>query len=164
MMTLASRRLRNHSTLRHSSRNLPLKDSLVPFCHGLPGSMMRGLDARFGEPLQDRVAHELRTVVRAQEGRRAVRADQARQHVDHSARADAAGHVDRQALVGEFVDHRQTLELLAVGAGIEHEVVGPDVIGGPRRQRARPTGGNAPARTFARQAAARPGATADARD
>src|SRR5690554_5892979 len=29
----------NHSVLRHSSRNLPLKLSFEPFCHGLPGSM-----------------------------------------------------------------------------------------------------------------------------
>lgn len=35
----------------------------------------------------------------------------------------------------EFVDFGKTLELLAVGAGIEREVVSPDVVGGPRRQR-----------------------------
>lgn len=38
-MILASARERNHSRLRHSSRNLPLKLSLTPFCHGLPGSI-----------------------------------------------------------------------------------------------------------------------------
>jgi hypothetical protein len=32
-------RLRNHSMLKHSSRNFPLKLSLSPFCHGLPGSI-----------------------------------------------------------------------------------------------------------------------------
>jgi hypothetical protein len=30
---------RNHSRLRHSSRNLPLKLSVAPFCQGLPGSI-----------------------------------------------------------------------------------------------------------------------------
>ncbi len=30
---------RSHSTLRHSSRNLPLKLSSAPFCQGLPGSI-----------------------------------------------------------------------------------------------------------------------------
>jgi hypothetical protein len=31
--------VRNHSRLRHSSRNLPLKLSFVPFCQGFPGAM-----------------------------------------------------------------------------------------------------------------------------
>src|SRR4029453_17151602 len=39
MMTFASARERNHSRLRHSSRNLPLKLSVTPFCQGLPGSI-----------------------------------------------------------------------------------------------------------------------------
>lgn len=29
----------NHSIEKYSSRNLPLKDSLYPFCQGFPGSM-----------------------------------------------------------------------------------------------------------------------------
>lgn len=62
MMIWASRRLRNHSTLRHSSRNLPLNASFVPFCHGLPGIDDGGLNVRIGEPLQDGVAYELRTL------------------------------------------------------------------------------------------------------
>jgi hypothetical protein len=36
---LASILFLNHSIDRHSSRNLPLKDSLLPFCQGFPGSM-----------------------------------------------------------------------------------------------------------------------------
>src|SRR5919109_4481680 len=39
MMTFASARERNHSRLRHSSRNLALKLSVTPFCQGLPGSI-----------------------------------------------------------------------------------------------------------------------------
>src|SRR5438552_8301172 len=39
MITFASVRDRNHSRLRHSSRNLPLKLSVTPFCQGLPGSI-----------------------------------------------------------------------------------------------------------------------------
>jgi len=39
MTTFASARERNHSRLRHSSRNLPLKLSATPFCQGLPGSI-----------------------------------------------------------------------------------------------------------------------------
>src|SRR6267154_3854651 len=35
----ASIRFLNHCIERHSSRNLPLKDSFEPFCQGFPGSM-----------------------------------------------------------------------------------------------------------------------------
>src|SRR5215831_11744190 len=42
MTIFASTRLRNHSIERHSSRNFPLNDSLVPFCQGLPGSISAG--------------------------------------------------------------------------------------------------------------------------
>ena len=38
-MIFASILFLNHSIERHSSRNFPLKDSLVPFCQGFPGSM-----------------------------------------------------------------------------------------------------------------------------
>lgn len=38
-MSLASARERRYSRFRHSSRNLPLKDSSAPFCQGLPGSL-----------------------------------------------------------------------------------------------------------------------------
>lgn len=58
------------------------------------------------------MADELRPVIRAQEQRRAVRADQAAQDLDHALGADRAGHVDGQALAGELVDHRQVLDLL----------------------------------------------------
>ena len=59
-----------------------------------------------------------------------MRTHQSRKHVDDASRADAAGYVDRQALVGEFIDYGKTLELLAVGAIVEHEVIRPDVVGG----------------------------------
>lgn len=65
--TVASRRKRNHSIDRHSSRNLPLKLSSVPFCHGLPASLMHGDDARVRDPFQDALADELQPVVRAHE-------------------------------------------------------------------------------------------------
>ncbi len=75
------------------------------------------------------IGSRLRATVRAQVGRRALRTHQARQYVSDSPGADAPGHVDRQTLVGEFVDHREAFELLAVGAGIEDKVVGPDMVG-----------------------------------
>src|SRR6185312_4715481 len=63
----------------------------------------RGLDARIGEPLQDGMAYELGTVVRPQVGRRSVYAHQARKHVDDAYRANAPGHVDREAFMRELV-------------------------------------------------------------
>ena len=86
------------------------------------------LDLRVGKPIEDGIAHELRAIVRAQIHRSAMHAHQPRQHVDNPRRADAASHVDRKAFMGELVDHRQALELLPVGAGIEHKVVGPDMV------------------------------------
>ena len=37
-----------------------------------------------------------------------------------------SSHVDGKTLAGEFVDEGQALDLLAVGARIEDEIVGPD--------------------------------------
>ena len=126
--------------VRHSSRNLPLKDSLLPFCQGFPGSMCAVSMFACVQPVQNRSGDKLRAVVRSQVLGAAVNADQLAQHLDDSAGADAAGHIDRQALARELIDHRQTLQLLAVGAGIEHKVVGPDLAHGRCRQRPRATG------------------------
>lgn len=95
--------------------------------------------------------NELGSVVGAQEGRRSVQAYQAREHFDHTARSDAAGHVDREAFPGEFVDHCQALDLLAVGASIEDEVVGPDMVRRLRRQGTRTARGHATPRPAPRQ-------------
>ncbi len=53
--------------------------------------------------------------------------------------------------MGELVDHGQALELLPVGARIEDEVVGPNVICCSRRQRPGSAGRQAPPRTLTRQ-------------
>src|SRR5258706_1234298 len=65
----------------------------------------------------------------------AMNADQLAQHLDHASRADAARHIDRQALVCELIDYRQSLQLLAIGTGIEHEVIGPHLAHGRCGQR-----------------------------
>ena len=95
---------------------------------------VRGVDSLLAKPIEDCMADELGTVIGAQEPRRTVLGDQTREHLDHAPGAYGAGNVDRQALAGELIDHRQTLDLLAARAGVEHEVVGPDVIGTERRQ------------------------------
>jgi len=88
----------------------------------------RGVDLLLRQPLEDGVAEEFGAVVRSQESRCAVLRDQVGKHLDHPAGSNRASDIDRQARTGELVDHRQALDLLAARAGIEHEVIGPDVI------------------------------------
>ena len=58
---------------------------------------------------------------------------------DHDTRFLAAPQpFERQALAGELIDDGEALDLLAARAGIEHEVVGPDMVGAERGQRPRP--------------------------
>src|SRR5689334_24973794 len=103
MITCASRRDWNHSRLRHSSRNRPLNDSLVPFCQGLPWIDDGSLDVRVGQPLQDRATYKFWTTVRTQERRGTALAHQSRQDFDDPLGANAAGYVDGEAFVREFV-------------------------------------------------------------
>ena len=95
----------------------------------------RRLDVRFNDPGQDRLADELRAIVRPHVTGSPALADQSGQDLDDALGSDAAGHVDGQALPGELIDHGQALDLLAIGAGVEDEVVGPDAVRAARRQR-----------------------------
>ena len=107
----------------------------------LPGFariVQRRVDMRCAEPFEDRVADELRAVVGTQIPGRAVQRDQPLKNFDHAAGSDGAGDVDGQAFAGELVDDGETLDLLAARAGVEHEVVGPDVVGTECRHRPRP--------------------------
>ena len=111
-------RLRNHSMLKHSSRNLPLKLSLSPFCHGLPGSIKAV--SIFASASQPRIAwltnsgplSERRNVGAPRSLIRRVSTSMTR------VGADAASDVDGEAFAGELVDHGEAIELLTVGAGI----------------------------------------------
>lgn len=104
---------------------------------GLARIDQRRLDVLLHDPLQDRLADELGAIVGAQEGRSATLADQTAQNLNDAPGADAASHIDRQALSGVLVDDREALELLAVGTAVEDEVVSPDAIRGKRWQGAR---------------------------
>ena len=161
MPTFASSRLRNHCSVKHSSRNFPLNDSSVPFCHGLPGSMNAVSICAVCSQRRIAVRHELGAVVGAQVARRPVHAHELRQHLDHAPRPNAAGHIDRQALARELIDDRQALQRAAVRAGVEHEVVRPDVI--DRRSAAAAAAGWSPrvAAAASSAPAAPPGARAD---
>ena len=99
---------------------------------------VRRIDVRCRQPFEHGFRHELGAVVRAQVPRRAMLADQLRQHLNDPAGADAAGNVDRERRRGMLVDDRQALQLLAVGAGVVHEVVRPNMVLRSRRLRSRP--------------------------
>ena len=73
------------------------------------------------------------------------------EHLDGPTRADRGDHADRRALAGVLVDDGQALDLLAIGAGVEHEVVGPHEVGAGGRQPTGPRGGEAPPWTPPRQ-------------
>jgi hypothetical protein len=79
---------------------LPVERLVGAVLPGLARIDQGGLDLSLGEPLQDSVADELRATVGAQVHRRVVDADQSCQDFDDAPRADAAGDVDGQALVG----------------------------------------------------------------
>src|ERR1017187_6675164 len=95
-----------------------------------------GVDVSLQQPAQDGSGDELRTIIRSQVPRRTVHAHEFRQHLDHSARTDAAADIDGQTLSRVFINYRKTLDLLAIGARIEHEIVRPDLAHVRCRQRA----------------------------
>src|SRR6266568_4404290 len=99
---------------------------------------MTRLDARVMPVGAGSDSAKLRAVIAAQEGGRAALADQSRQDLDHARRADTTIDIDAQSFLGELVGHRQTLELLTIGATVEHEIVGPHLVRSARRLRSRP--------------------------
>lgn len=68
----------------------------------LAGVDVRGIDVRFRQPAQDRSGDELWAIVGSEVPRSAMRAHEPRENLDDATRADAAGHVDGQALTGVF--------------------------------------------------------------
>ena len=102
-------------------------DAVGQFCIGANIDVC-GVDSGVGDPLQDGARYELRSIVGSNDLRCAIPADQSAQHFDDSRGANGASHIDGQALPGVLVDDRQTLELLAVGAGVEHKVIGPHLV------------------------------------
>src|SRR5690606_33183403 len=117
---------------------------------GLARIAEHAVDSRVGEPAQDRVRDELRAVVALESMRRTVDGDQLGEHIDNTRRADTPGDVDRERLARVLVDHRQALELLAVRARVEDEVVRPDLIRRRWRDWLRPSGSSTPSRALPR--------------
>src|SRR5205823_5526649 len=115
---------------------------------GLSGSDVRGGDVRVEQPAHHGRRDKLRAVVGAEVAWSAVHADEPGELVDDPCRADAARDFDGEALPGPLVDDGQALELLSVGAGVEDEVVSPDVVAFGRRQWARPRRRHPPAQAL----------------
>ena len=107
-----------------------------PFGSGLPrftGFDERRVDILLGKLGQYRVRDVLRSMIRSQFLRSTVNADQFGEHLDDAIRAKTLQNVDSEALSGVLIDHRQTLQLLPIGASVKHEVVRPDPVVGRGR-------------------------------
>ena len=102
---------------------------------------VRGRNGFSGEPFENGLTDEFGAIVRTQMGRCAVNADQFGKDFNDALGADRAGNIDGEAFAGELIDHGEAFNLLAIGAGVEHEIVGPDVIRGGCGQRARARSG-----------------------
>jgi len=81
-----------------------------------------------GCPFEQRLRHELRTVVRAKTQRGSAFADQARQHLDNPTRPAAACNVYSQTLPRMFIHHGQAFDLLTICIGVVDKVVSPQFV------------------------------------
>src|SRR5437763_15046745 len=150
-MTFASARERNHSRLKHSSRNLPLKLSVTAFCQGLPGSINAVLIPC--ATIKDKIAFDTNSgplSLRRKAGAPRSLTRRARTSITRG-RADTPIDSDGQTLLGELVVHRQTLELLTIVTAVEHEIIRPYLVRPARRLRPRPSSSNSLPRALARQ-------------
>jgi len=80
------------------------------------------------DPLLHSLGHKLRPVVRPNVARDAAQDEEIGQHVDHIDGLELAGNPDRQAFVGELVDHIEHSIFPSIVGAVLDEVVGPDVI------------------------------------
>src|SRR6516162_8916833 len=117
-----------------------------PFCQGLPGSInavpMPCATIQDNSPGQQRLRHELLGPLSLRRNIGVPVYDEPGRHLDDARGANAAADIDGQSFLGELVRDGEALELLAVGAMIGHEVVGPDLVRTARRSRSRPRRGN----------------------
>ena len=114
-----------------------------PFCQGLPGSInavpMPCATIQDNSPGQQRLRHELLVPLSLRRNIGVPVYHEPGRHLDDARGANAAADIDGQSFLGELVRDGEALELLAVGAMIGHEVVGPDLVRTARRSRSRRT-------------------------
>ena len=128
---------RQHLCLLQRRENLPVEEFVPEFAVEafdvavLPRTSRldeQRLDSQPREPLADDFGDELGPVIRSDVFRDAVPQHQPGQHPQNVPRALLPGHLDRQTLAGELVDHRQELQGPAFAGPLEHEVVRPHVV------------------------------------
>src|SRR5262245_9238952 len=85
-----------------------------------------GTDSR--DPLLRGLGHELRSVVGPDVSGNAPQDEEAGQNVDHIDRLELAGDTDRQAFMGELVEHVEHPILASIVGAVLDKVVGPDMI------------------------------------
>src|SRR5262249_33194038 len=85
-----------------------------------------GTDSR--DPLLHCLGHELRSVVGPDVSGKAPQDEQVGQNVDHIDRLELAGDTDRQAFMGELVEHVEHPVLASLVGAVLDKVVGPDMI------------------------------------
>ncbi|KAF5062495.1 hypothetical protein DSECCO2_304190 [anaerobic digester metagenome] len=109
-----------------------LVQTVLPWLARLNQRQIQRLPSR---AFEQRLRHELRSVVRTQAQRGSTFADQSGQHLDHPARLDAPDNVYSQAFTRVFVYHGQAFDLLTVSAGVADKVVRPQFVCSHRQLR-----------------------------
>jgi hypothetical protein len=97
----------------------------------LPGAAwcdVGSLGANRCDPLLYGLGHKLRPIVGPDVVRDTTKDEEVGQHIDHIDGFELAGDPDRQAFVGELVDHIEHSILPSVVGAVLDEVVEPDVI------------------------------------
>src|SRR5262249_42339775 len=79
-------------------------------------------------PVLHRLGDELRSVVGPDVSGNAPQDEQVGQNVDHIDRLELAGDTDRQAFMGELVEHVEHAVLASLVGAVLDKVVGPDMI------------------------------------
>ena len=87
-----------------------------------------GLGTDDRDPVLHRLGDELRSVVGPDVGGNAPQDEQVGQNVDHIDRLKLAVDTDRQAFMGELVEHVEHPVPASIVGAILDEVIGPDMI------------------------------------
>src|SRR6476469_2183723 len=97
----------------------------------LPGAApldVGGLGTDSRDPFLHRLGDALRSVVGPDVNGNAPQDEQVGQNVDHIDRLELASDTDRQAFMGELVEHVEHPVLASIMGAVLDEVVGPDMI------------------------------------
>jgi hypothetical protein len=91
--------------------------------------MYKLLNLSCAHPLPDRLGDELRTMITADMFRRTVAFDRSLQDPDGIQRSNGSTHLDRQTLLGVFIDESQDTQRASHLGLIVNDILAPDLIG-----------------------------------